>query len=82
MAFYNMLQDPTLAMVRIFLLMAMYMLGACRRNAAFMYIGIASKAAMILGLHAPRQYRTISTEELSARYAFPRLPSLLPTDSS
>ncbi|KAK6008118.1 hypothetical protein QM012_000021 [Aureobasidium pullulans] len=54
-AFESMLQDPSINMVRIFLLMAFYMLGACQRNAAFMYIGVASKAASALGLHvAPR----------------------------
>ncbi|KAK6615709.1 hypothetical protein H4I95_00861 [Botrytis cinerea] len=49
MAFLDMLENPSLSMVKLFLLMAMYMLGACRRNTAFMYIGIASKSATILG---------------------------------
>lgn len=67
MAFIDMLQDPSLNMVKIFLLMAMYMLGACRRNTAFMYIGIASKAATILGLHVPYQNVRASGEERAAR---------------
>jgi hypothetical protein len=39
-------------MARIFLLMAFYMLGECRRNSAFMYLGVAVKAALALGLHS------------------------------
>lgn len=34
MAFIDMLQDPSLAMIRMFLMMAFYTLGACRRNTA------------------------------------------------
>ena len=49
-AFEGMLCDVSLGAVRIFLLMAFYMLGACQRNAAFMYLGIAAKAASALGL--------------------------------
>lgn len=33
-AFVDMLQDPSLAMIKIFLMMAFFMLGACRRNTA------------------------------------------------
>lgn len=50
-AFTSMLENPSLELVRLFLLMSFYMLGACRRNAAFMYLGIASRAAAALGLH-------------------------------
>jgi hypothetical protein len=50
--FANMLEDPSLDLVRVFLLMSFYMLGACRRNTAFMYLGVASRAAVALGLHA------------------------------
>ncbi|KAJ5313202.1 uncharacterized protein N7443_000086 [Penicillium atrosanguineum] len=38
--------------VRVFLLMSFYMFGACRRNAAFMYLGVAARSAVALGLHA------------------------------
>ncbi|KAJ5178664.1 uncharacterized protein N7500_001363 [Penicillium coprophilum] len=51
-AFANMLEDPSMDLVRIFLLMSFYMLGACRRNTAFMYLGVASRAAVALGFHA------------------------------
>ncbi|KAF4470452.1 nitrate assimilation regulatory nirA [Fusarium albosuccineum] len=55
-AFVGFLEDPDLDMVRTFLLMAFYMLGECRRNAAFMYLGIAVKAALALGLHSRDSY--------------------------
>lgn len=51
-AFEGMLEDPDIDMVRSFLLMAFYLLGECRRNAAFMYLGIATRAAVALGLHS------------------------------
>lgn len=50
-AFANMLEDPSLDLVRVFLLLSFYMFGACRRNAAFMYLGVAARAAVALGLH-------------------------------
>ncbi|KAB8302335.1 hypothetical protein EYC80_005766 [Monilinia laxa] len=67
MAFLGMLESPSLSMVKLFLLMAMYMLGACRRNTAFMYLAIASKSATILGLHVPYQHSWVSSEERAAR---------------
>jgi len=66
-ALAGMLEDPCLDMVRCFLLMAFYMLGACRRNAAFMYLGVASKAASALGLHVTEQYRHFPTQVQSIR---------------
>ncbi|CEJ57965.1 hypothetical protein PMG11_06639 [Penicillium brasilianum] len=50
-AFASMLEDPSLDLVRVFLLLSFYMFGACRRNAAFMYLGVASRSAVALGLH-------------------------------
>ncbi|RGP59202.1 hypothetical protein FSPOR_11495 [Fusarium sporotrichioides] len=55
-AFVGFLEDPDLDMVRTFILMAFYMLGECRRNAAFMYLGVAAKAALALGLHSRESY--------------------------
>ena len=55
-AFSEMLEDPNVEMIRVFLLMAFYMLGACRRNTAYMYLGIASRAAATLGLHIRDSY--------------------------
>ena len=67
LAFQGMLRDPSLDMVRDFLLMAFYMLGACHRNAAFMYLGVAAKAASALGLHHAEQYRDMPSEECRSR---------------
>ncbi|KAI1614550.1 hypothetical protein EDD36DRAFT_231214 [Exophiala viscosa] len=61
------LEDPCLDMVRCFLLMAFYMLGACRRNAAFMYLGIASQASSALGLHVTEQYRHFKQHDQGIR---------------
>ncbi|KIV95395.1 hypothetical protein PV10_03059 [Exophiala mesophila] len=66
-ALAGMLEDPCLDMVRCFLLMAFYMLGACRRNAAFMYIGVAAKAASALGLHVTEQYHHFAPATQSVR---------------
>lgn len=66
-ALEGMLENPSLDMVRAFLLMAFYMFGACRRNSAFMYLGVASKAADILGLHSSTQYKHLSQEARNAR---------------
>lgn len=63
-----MLCDPSVDMVRNFLLMSFYMLGACHRNAAFMYLGVASKAASALGLHRHDQYRDLPLEEFRTRW--------------
>jgi hypothetical protein len=67
LAFQDMLRDPSLEMIQNFLLMAFFMLGACHRNAAFMYLGVAAKAASALGLHRAEQYRTMSPEECRSR---------------
>ncbi|KAK9792786.1 putative Zn(2)-C6 fungal-type domain-containing protein [Seiridium cardinale] len=67
LAFESMLQDPTTNMARAFLLMAFFMFGACRRNTAFMFIGVASKAAVVLGLHVSGQYKYLSPEERDMR---------------
>jgi hypothetical protein len=69
-ALAGMLEDPTVSVVRIFLLMAFYMLRACRRNSAFMYIGIASKAADIIGLHLSVDIKHLSVIERSIRCRF------------
>lgn len=55
-ALSEMIQDPDLDMVRTYLLMAFYMLGECRRNTAYMYLSVASRAAIALGLHSPSSY--------------------------
>lgn len=72
-AFEGFLCDPGLDMTRVFLLMAFYMLGACHRNAAFMYLGIASKAACALGLHRKEQYKGLPIQESLTRYTYSKL---------
>lgn len=67
MSFEGMLCEPSVEMVAQFVLMAFYMLGACQRNAAFMYIGVASKAALALGLHRLDQYRDLPADEVRLR---------------
>lgn len=66
-AFAQMLESPSLDLVRVFLLMAFYMFGACRRNSAFMYLGCASRAADILGLHEAAQHKHMPSSTRNAR---------------
>jgi len=53
------LESPSLQGIQTFLLLAFYMLGACRRNAAFMYLGVAARAAHALGLHNAKLYESL-----------------------
>ena len=55
-AFAGMLEDPDIDMVRVFLAMSFYLLGECRRNTAFLYLGVATRAAVALGLHSRDTY--------------------------
>lgn len=71
MAFEKWLEDPTVSLVRTFVLMAFYMFGACRRNSAFMYLGVAAKSADILGLHAASQNRQMPKTERDSRFVQP-----------
>jgi hypothetical protein len=66
-AFEGMLCNPSINMIRLFLLMAFYMLGACHRNAAFIYLGVAAKAASALGLHVKEVYKHVQDAELDTR---------------
>ncbi|CAG9942301.1 unnamed protein product [Clonostachys rosea f. rosea IK726] len=72
-AFSGMLEDPDIDMVRIFLIMSFYLLGECRRNTAFMYLGIAARAALSLGLHSPETYTDMKDSKHQLRYS----PTLL-----
>lgn len=67
MAFEKMLEDPTINLARAFTLLAFYMFGACRRNSAFMYLGVAAKSADILGLHAAAKHKHTSKAEQDSR---------------
>ncbi|KJK63879.1 FMN-dependent dehydrogenase [Aspergillus parasiticus SU-1] len=66
-AFKGMLMSQTLDTVRVFTLLAFYTLGACNRNAASMFLGIAAKAAVILNLNATGNDDKLSEEEVCAR---------------
>ncbi|KAL4886693.1 fungal-specific transcription factor domain-containing protein [Aspergillus karnatakaensis] len=65
-AFAGMLENPSLDLIRLFILMSFYMLGACRRNAAFMYLGVAARAAAALGLHLT-DYTLLQVDEQQKR---------------
>lgn len=71
--FANMLEDPSMDLVRVFLLMSFYMFGACRRNAAFMYLGVATRSAVALGLHTDSS-GVISAGEKEERYEYSQEP--------
>jgi hypothetical protein len=58
------LESPSLQGIQTFLLLAFYMLGACRRNAAFMYLGVAARAAHALGLHNARLYESLQADSV------------------
>ncbi|CAH0047403.1 unnamed protein product [Clonostachys solani] len=47
----TLMEDPDIPTIQAFALIAMYLLGASRRNSAFMYLGMAVRAAYALGLH-------------------------------
>ncbi|KAK5102135.1 hypothetical protein LTR70_006635 [Exophiala xenobiotica] len=68
-AFGDMLINPSISMIKVFLLMSFYMLGACRRNAAFMYLGVSAKAACALGLHTKDYYRNLPHYTTETRQA-------------
>ncbi|TDZ53797.1 putative transcriptional regulatory protein [Colletotrichum trifolii] len=67
LSFEGFLTEPTLNTARGFVLMAFYMFGACRRNAAFMYLGVATKAASVLGLHMSDHFQSLPEQELLLR---------------
>ncbi|KAE8320907.1 hypothetical protein BDV39DRAFT_212965 [Aspergillus sergii] len=67
-AFDDMLMVQNVETVRLFLLMAFYMLGACNRNAASMFLGVAARAAIVLELHSSEAYSTtLSKEDIERR---------------
>ncbi|KAH7169405.1 hypothetical protein DER46DRAFT_635317 [Fusarium sp. MPI-SDFR-AT-0072] len=61
-AFEGMLLDPTGDLVAIFLLMSIYMVNACKRDGAFIYLGVATRVAHAIGLHLPESYRNLTPE--------------------
>lgn len=63
----RLLDHVTLDTVRISLLLAFYMLCACRRNTGYMYLGIAARVSHTLGLHYNESLST-RAEEHHVRY--------------
>lgn len=43
--------EPSISTIQAYILLSMYLLGASRRNASFMYLGMAVRAAYALGIH-------------------------------
>ncbi|KIW18002.1 hypothetical protein PV08_02289 [Exophiala spinifera] len=68
-AFKTMLGRQNLSMVRLFTLLAFYMIGACQRDTASMYLGVAAKAACVLSLHRASTYSNSSESESSSNRA-------------
>jgi hypothetical protein len=58
-AFEKMLSNPSPALVRLFVLLAFYNVSTYRQIPAAIYLGIASKAAVILGLHQPMSPKVV-----------------------
>lgn len=51
LAFSAFQETPSISTIQSYILVSMYMLGACRRNGAFMNLGIALRAAYAVGIH-------------------------------
>jgi hypothetical protein len=64
----QLLEDSSLHAVKTFLLLAFYMLCISRRNAAYMYLGVAARAAHVLGLHHEESHAQVRDESV-LRYA-------------
>lgn len=51
LAFASLSGDLGVASVQVFILISLYSLGACQINAAFLFFGIAARAAYSIGIH-------------------------------
>ncbi|PGH16789.1 hypothetical protein AJ80_05104 [Polytolypa hystricis UAMH7299] len=63
----GLMEDPSIALVQSSALITMYLLGASRRNTAFMYLGLAVRAAYTLGLHQQDVAALFGPEEYATR---------------
>jgi hypothetical protein len=61
------MDDPSVMTIQSYALIAFYMLSACRRNGAFMLLGIAVRAAYALGLHRGDISRLFERKERETR---------------
>ncbi|OJJ46256.1 hypothetical protein ASPZODRAFT_159794 [Penicilliopsis zonata CBS 506.65] len=60
-------ETPSQYTIQSYILISMYMLGACRRNGAFMNLGIALRAAYAVGIHRKDANALFCTRERIAR---------------
>ncbi|CVK95479.1 related to transcriptional activator Mut3p [Fusarium mangiferae] len=63
----TLIEEPGIVTIQAFVLIAMYLLGASRRNAAFMYLGMGVRAAYAIGLHRHDIASLFSANEGRAR---------------
>ncbi|KHN93941.1 uncharacterized protein MAM_08196 [Metarhizium album ARSEF 1941] len=61
------MDDPSTLTVEAYILVTMYLLASSRRNAAFMHLGFAVRAAYALGLHLKSVSMRFTTEEFKHR---------------
>ncbi|KAK2616293.1 hypothetical protein QQS21_000727 [Conoideocrella luteorostrata] len=61
------MEDPSTLTVEAYLLITMYLLASSRRNAAFMHLGFAVRAAYALGLHLKPVSMRFTAEEFKHR---------------
>ncbi|KAG8410415.1 hypothetical protein J3458_017740 [Metarhizium acridum] len=61
------MDDPSTLAVEAYILIAMYLLASSRRNAAFMHLGFAVRAAYALGLHLKAVSMRFTAEEFKHR---------------
>ncbi|THC89393.1 hypothetical protein EYZ11_011163 [Aspergillus tanneri] len=67
LAFSAFTETPSSYTIQSYVLISMYMLGACRRNGAFMNLGIALRAAYAVGIHRRDTNALFCTRERRAR---------------
>ncbi|KAL4944327.1 hypothetical protein BDV06DRAFT_210334 [Aspergillus oleicola] len=67
LAFSAFTETPSLYTIQSYVIISMYMLGACRRNGAFMNLGIALRAAYAVGIHRKDANSLFTARERRAR---------------
>ncbi|RMJ27324.1 Transcription factor, partial [Aspergillus sp. HF37] len=67
LAFSAFTETPSLHTIQSYVLISMYMLGACRRNGAFMNLGVAVRAAYAVGIHRKDANTLFCARERRAR---------------
>ncbi|KAL2869986.1 putative C6 transcription factor [Aspergillus lucknowensis] len=67
LAFSAFTETPSLCTIQSYVLISMYLLGACRRNGAFMNLGVALRAAYAVGIHRKDANSLFTARERKAR---------------